>query len=226
MATLIPCLALLRGTFNDLYPNRDRSSDGWIGDLAHQQRHSDHNVDDRGLVHAIDIDSDLGDGGDLQAYCDFLIARCRSGAERRLTYVIYRRQIAHPASEWLWAPYVGTSDPHTSHAHFSGSYSPARETDLHSWHLEEVPMPLTQTDKDWLTRTIAQQVDLRLNDFFQRIGQPAPNQSSVTSRIGRDALDQGIPNPLRGDGRGKSPAWQVISDIAARLVPPPPADAG
>lgn len=154
MPVLVPSLVVLRATFNDLYPYRDRRSDGWIGDLAHQARHSDHNPDGLGNVHAIDIDTDLGDGGRLGDYVDFIVNRCASGAEKRLTYVIYDRQIASATHEWVWRNYTATKDPHIGHAHFSASHEPKRENDKSSWHLEDVPMPLTTEDKRWILETI------------------------------------------------------------------------
>lgn len=153
-AHLVNSLVVLRATFNDLFPDRDRRSDGWIGDIAHQQRHSDHNPDARGLVHAIDIDTDLGAGADLGDFVIHTVNRCMMGQEKRLTYIIFRRIIWSASKSWIPDEYHGT-DPHTGHAHFSASNNPKHESDVSSWHLEEVPVALTQADKQW----IAQQVD-------------------------------------------------------------------
>ncbi len=57
MAVLAANLAGLRREINAHWPHRDKKSDGWIGDSAHQGRKSDHNPDDRGVVHAIDVDT-------------------------------------------------------------------------------------------------------------------------------------------------------------------------
>lgn len=152
-ATLVPCLVALRDEFNTLFPLRDKGSDGWIGDPAHASRTSDHNPDDRGLVHAIDVDADLGAGADLQDYCDLLVARAKAGQERRLSYVIHNRRIASAAVGWIWRPYTGKS-PHVGHAHFSASHLPSREQDTRPWHLEDTPMALTEADKTWLKKEI------------------------------------------------------------------------
>jgi hypothetical protein len=152
-AVLVPCLVALRTEFNELYPLRDKGSDGWIGDPAHAARTSDHNPDARGLVHAIDVDAGLGPGVTLQDFCDLLVARAKAGQERRLAYVIHNRRIASAAVGWIWRPYTGAS-PHTEHAHFSASHLPAREQDTTSWHLEDTPMALTDADKTWLKKEI------------------------------------------------------------------------
>ena len=50
----------LREMIDDLYPERDRRSDGWVADARHLAKgNSDHIPDARGIVRAIDIDSDL-----------------------------------------------------------------------------------------------------------------------------------------------------------------------
>ncbi len=53
----------LREQFDDSFPDRDRTSDGWIGDTRHAARKSDHNPDEQGWVRAIDVDKDLFKGG-------------------------------------------------------------------------------------------------------------------------------------------------------------------
>ncbi len=42
----------LREQFDDSFPDRDRTSDGWIGDTRHAARKSDHNPDEQGWVRA------------------------------------------------------------------------------------------------------------------------------------------------------------------------------
>jgi len=59
MARLVAAGVKLRKQVDKAFPGRDKRSDGWIGDRAHQARKSDHNPDKNGWVHAIDIDADL-----------------------------------------------------------------------------------------------------------------------------------------------------------------------
>lgn len=119
MALLIDGLAVLRSEFDQINPHRDRSSDGWIGDASHAARTSDHNPDAGGVVHAIDVDVDGVPMGRIVA---FLVARCKTGAEDRLQYIIYRRTIWSRSWGWGARRYTGL-DPHTNHAHFSSRYA-------------------------------------------------------------------------------------------------------
>jgi hypothetical protein len=82
MVVLIPSLVRLRQEFNLINPERDKASDGWIGDAAHQANPtSDHNPDLRGLVHAIDMDEDLRTPGVSMERCvQFLLDRCQARA--------------------------------------------------------------------------------------------------------------------------------------------------
>ena len=50
--------AQLREQIDDSYPNRDRRTDGWIGDAKHNSK-SDHTPDALGWVRAIDISRNL-----------------------------------------------------------------------------------------------------------------------------------------------------------------------
>ncbi len=103
------------------FPNRDNASDGWIGDTSHAARPSDHNpaygerAPYTGIVRAIDLD---GDGWPAEACVQYLLARCRSGAERRISYVIYRRRIWSVTYGWAQRYYSGTN-PHDAHFHVS-----------------------------------------------------------------------------------------------------------
>lgn len=217
---LIPCLVRLRSEFDVIAPDRDRASDGTIGDKAHRQRVSDHNPDETGAVpirdadraeevHAIDVDDDLRTPGlTMEAVVQFLLARCRSGQENRLRYVIYNRRIWEASNGWRQRAYVG-DNPHTEHAHFSGSYDTAREADTRSWHLEDTPMALTPEDKQWIKDTVTTIVDLRADALTAA---EAPSRDGQRENpVGRAALVQPVPNVFRGT---RTPAWVLLDDLA------------
>jgi hypothetical protein len=120
---LVPCLVQLRTEFNALSPDRDKGADGSIGDTAHQaESTSDHNPDALGRVLAVDIDSTGPWPADFDALVKYIVGRQRSGADNRLQYVIWNRRIASRSTNWAWATYTGTADPHTGHAHFSARH--------------------------------------------------------------------------------------------------------
>jgi hypothetical protein len=164
-AILIPAGVRLREDFNTLAPGRDKASDGWIGDTAHQEEVSDHNPDETGSVpihdadrvnevHAIDVDDDLRTFGlTMEMVVQFLLGRCRSGAERRFRYIIYNRRIWEASNGWAQREYTGSS-PHTEHAHFSFSYDSSREADVSTYWMERIPVALTTDDKNWLAKEI------------------------------------------------------------------------
>jgi hypothetical protein len=163
---LIACLKELFAEFDRIAPGRDHASDGSIGDTAHQNEVSDHNPDETGSVpihdadhtnevHAIDVDNTLRVTGlSMETVVQFLLKRCRSGAEKRLRYIIYNRRIWEADNGWKQRAYTGAS-PHTEHAHFSASYTTAKEASTASWHLEDIPVALTADDKKWISAQIA-----------------------------------------------------------------------
>lgn len=166
---LVPCLAALRAELNELAPARDHASDGSIGDAAHSSS-SDHtpdevsdalrgrDADSRNEVHAVDLDSDLRTPGlSMEMVVQHLLGRCRTGAEKRLRYVIFNRRIWSASDSWRERTYTGPS-PHDHHAHFSASYESAREADTSPWHLEDIPVALTDADKAFIRDQIREEV--------------------------------------------------------------------
>jgi hypothetical protein len=145
---LVPCLVQLRTEFNALSPDRDKGADGSIGDTAHQaESTSDHNPDALGRVLAVDIDSTGPWPADFDALVKYIVGRQRSGADNRLQYVIWNRRIASRSTNWAWATYTGTADPHTGHAHFSARHDHTGNTSGSSWGLtEEFDVALTPDD--------------------------------------------------------------------------------
>jgi hypothetical protein len=109
----------LREQFDDSYPDRDRTSDGWIGDTRHQARPSDHNPDAAGIVRAIDIDRDLSGKAkpDLMPDLADQIRLCAK-SDKRISYIIFNGRIASARLGFRWRKYKGSS-PHDHHCHVS-----------------------------------------------------------------------------------------------------------
>lgn len=162
---LVPCLGQLRTELNVIAPNRDKTSDGTIGDVAHQTRTSDHNDDEIGKVpirdadskhevHAYDADADLREPGlTMLMVVLFIVDRCRKGLEKRLRYIIFNKWIWEASNGWRRRDYHG-DNPHTQHAHFSASYETKLEADTRPWRLEDIEVALTEADKKWLAAQI------------------------------------------------------------------------
>jgi hypothetical protein len=111
----------LRLQFDDSYGDRDRRSDGWVGDLRHQSRStSDHNPDENGIVRAIDVDRDVHKSGkpDLMPDIADQIRLAAKAGEKRIAYIIFAGRIASSRLGWRWRPYKG-SNPHDHHLHVS-----------------------------------------------------------------------------------------------------------
>lgn len=222
---LVPCLVRLRTDLNNLCPDRDKRSDGTIGDAAHQSSVSDHNDDEVGRVpirdadskhevHAFDADADLREPGlTMEMVVQHILTRCRSGAEKRLRYIIFNRRIWEASNGWRQRTYTGSS-PHSEHAHFSSSYVTAREADTSSWHLEDIPVALTQADKNWLAAQISASEKRTAQLIEQRIAE-VPEEVWTATRnvnVGPRAID-----PLTGERR--PPSMQQLGQVLAYLSP-------
>lgn len=104
--TLAPALGKLLAEVDALWPGRDRSSDGTIGDEAHMAGVSEHNPDSRGVVRAVDITER---GVDIQRILNACIG------DPRVHYVIYHGRICSRTYGWAWRPNRG----HEHHMHVS-----------------------------------------------------------------------------------------------------------
>jgi hypothetical protein len=111
----------LREQIDDAFPDRDRASDGWIGDARHALRKSDHVPDGLGWVRALDIDRDLsgkkGKPDLMPDLVDQIRALAKSG-DKRISYIIFDGKIASAKKAWRWRPYDGINK-HNHHAHIS-----------------------------------------------------------------------------------------------------------
>ncbi len=127
-------LLTLRKQVDEMAPNRDKSSDGTIGDPAHQARNSDHNPNAYGVVTAMDITNDLAHGVDSGSLAEML----RISEDKRIKYVIANRRIfSSTKSPWQWRPYNGTN-AHTKHVHVSVVGDEAVYDDTQEWSIDRV----------------------------------------------------------------------------------------
>lgn len=132
---LAKSLIQLRKQIDDLVPNRDKSSDGSVGNLAHQQTKSDHNPNSRGVVQAIDITHDPKGGFDSYKFADML----RLKKDPRIKYIISNSRIANPdAQNWKWRPYNG-ANPHDHHVHISVKDAPTLYDSTMPWDIDLSP---------------------------------------------------------------------------------------
>jgi hypothetical protein len=121
-AKLSKAASQLREQIDDTFPERDRSSDGWIADQRHMRsgKPSDH-VPDKGWVRAIDIDADLSGKSKPEIMPDLaneIRVFAKRDAKKRIAYIIYNGRIASPILGWKWRKYTG-ANKHTKHAHIS-----------------------------------------------------------------------------------------------------------
>jgi hypothetical protein len=112
----------LREQFDDSFPDRDRTSDGWIADARHvASGKSDHVPSpDSGIVRAIDIDRDVSGKAkpDLMPNIADQIRLCAKAGDNRVAYIIFNGRIASSRMGWRWRKYSGVN-PHNHHCHIS-----------------------------------------------------------------------------------------------------------
>jgi hypothetical protein len=152
---LAPSLVTLRNEINESNPNRDKASDGWIGDSAHQLEISDHNPDPTSsppdVVRAIDVDNDGIDPDRLVAIAI---------KDRRTNYVIWNGHIWSRLHNFVKKIYTGKSK-HTEHVHISIRHDAGFAKDTRPWGFASHPTPVEDFVMDAETskqvRTIVQQ---------------------------------------------------------------------
>ena len=108
MSQAAPCCIKALQDATQRWPNRNRASDGIMGDPAHRARKSDHNTGD-----AFDLTHDPANGVD----CGKLSRDVT--ADARAKYVIWNREIwSRSKAAQGWRAYNG-ANPHTKHMHVS-----------------------------------------------------------------------------------------------------------
>ena len=128
MARLCKGGVTLRDQVNRKWPKRDKRTDGWIGDRAHLARGSasDHTPNKAGVVHAIDIDENMGKGRNrngrtAKRLANQLLDYASSGlpGAKRLKYVVYEGRISSGTYRRTWWQWRGSGYGHEAHIHVS-----------------------------------------------------------------------------------------------------------
>ena len=135
------CLSRLKRDVDRRWPNRDRRTDGMIGDAAHCDGGgtSDHCPNSVGVVRAFDIDAD----GIPAAWLAEHFRKLGAQGDARLAnggYVIFNRRIASWSHGWRWREYTGES-PHTDHIHLSVSENASGYDKGGAWGIRTAPAP-------------------------------------------------------------------------------------
>lgn len=144
---LAPALVQLKSETDSRFPDRDRASDGWIGDASHAAAVSDHNPCWRctgrsnGIVRAIDID--ISPDGRPNVDLRKRLLKVLIG-DPRVWYVISNGIIYSRTYNWVPRRYTGANG-HFEHVHVSlngaNGVNPEGNFDTSPWFPEEKEEP-------------------------------------------------------------------------------------
>jgi hypothetical protein len=224
--TLCAAGVTLRDQINQRWPERDKASDGWIGDASHQARAgfgldgkgSFHNPDPNGVVHAIDVDENLT-SQDSDKACSRLArqlaAYCKEGLDGgRIAHIVYEDKCASPSRGW---EFTGENFGHTFHMHVSftekadGHGKPFRLPifDPGAWDGHVPPLEkVLEAQASGEATAAAWRVACRLHDLGFLDATPEPRRTQVYPAQAVMALQESL---------GADPTGRWSAEIQARV---------
>jgi hypothetical protein len=111
----------LREQFDDAFPDRDRTSDGWIADARHIAAGTSDHIPDKSnaVVRACDFDRDVSGKPKPDLMPDIADQlRQLAKTDKRIKYLIFDAKICSAKSAWRWRTYSGINQ-HRHHLHIS-----------------------------------------------------------------------------------------------------------
>lgn len=141
-----PFLRSILAEADRIAPGRSHASDGTIGDATHAASESDHNPDESGCVHAVDVTNDPGNGFDAWAEGQGIARRIQGGHETRIKYLVAfdgdKDMIFNPSVAMWWRQNGRTPKAdHASHLHVSILYTVVAETSTAPLFRPNLPAP-------------------------------------------------------------------------------------
>lgn len=193
----VPNILELREQVNKIAPDRDKDSDGIIGDYKHQQGRSSHNPDDTSHdnaewdgdsdstpeVRAIDIDIDFREPGvTASKLVAHLIKYAKNGTFWWIRYIIFNKKIYHKRDGFAARAYNG-SNPHDKHIHVNSDFTQAADTVKNvNYRLNELKG--TVEDDDMTPAELAAELNdtgSSLHQAFRRIAWQYPAQTNKSA---------------------------------------------
>lgn len=192
---VVPNLNEARDQLDRRFPNRDRTSDGSIGDTRHQTSPSSHNPDRSGNpeyrdgdsldeVRARDFDADLRDPGGvtMEQVVQHWVTLARQGVLWWVRYIIFNGRIWHRRDGFKTHAYTG-SNKHDKHCHVNSDFTQAADTVTGTdWHLDQLGKPAPKPPATRPAPGPAVPYPLPAGYFF---GPPDGGDRSVSGHYGR-----------------------------------------
>jgi peptidoglycan hydrolase-like protein with peptidoglycan-binding domain len=200
-------LLKLREQVDAKWPGRDKSSDGTIGDAAHQATTSDHNPNSAGVVTAMDITHDPAHGLDARKLAEALVA----SRDPRIKYIISNAQIvSSQVSPWQWRSYTG-ANAHRAHVHISVDAS--LYDDDREWNLGAEAGPITADNAPILERGDSGDA---VRELQRRIGVTVDGEFGETTEAALKAFQ--LARGLDGDGIAGPKTWAALFSTTTEPV--------
>lgn len=194
-------LNVLLEQINQMFPGRSKESDGEIGDVRHQQEHSDHNPNAQGVVCALDVTNDPLHG----LVSEELAEALRKAHDPRIQYVISNRKIANAdIQDFEWRPYKGVN-AHDHHCHISVRQRPGTSAGQYdnqaSWEIALLPshntgfIPPPSTLKLGSTGDLVKEVQKLLQRTEDGVFGPGTKNAVRGFQLAHGLLPDGIVGP-------------------------------
>lgn len=178
-AVLTRGLTTFSAELDRTFPNREKFTDGWIGDESHSSSTSGHNPDKTGKaeykdgdskneVRAIDRDKDLKSTVTMEQVIQYLVRMGRAGVYLPFRYFIYNGRIWRKANGWQTEVYTG-ANKHDQHAHFSGDYTEKADEWTGSLGLAS----LIQKEDDGMATISQEDFDSRMDAWWTKRMSPS-----------------------------------------------------